>query len=470
MADLTVRMPRPRIGLLTTGHYYYWDQFPGLRERGARMSAALRERLQQIGDVICPEMVDTAEKARAAGDFFREQDPDILLVFPLGYTTGMCVLPAVAGAAVPIRLLNAHEDSSYDYATADTATYLHHEGPCCIPEYAAGLVSIGKDFRVRSGPFGSERLWRELQADCAGAAAARAFRQTNFALIGETYTHMVDMPIDEHRVLAATGRMLVRPEVEEIQAAYERVTDEQLDAMYDELRRLYEVDGTVTNAHLRFSAQTSIAYEEVIRKHDIGAFGYYWWGQKELMTQLRAQSNVAVSRLASMGRPGVTEGDVKTAMALKILDLLGAGGMFVEFFAIDYDEEFILLGHDGPTNINMAGGPPRLQHLEVQHGKSGHGLGIDFDVRLGPITLLNVSQFDAGDTFKLIYTVGETIPGDILKIGNPNCRVRIPRPIPEFMDAWCRQGPAHHIGLGIGDLSAELEAFGESMGFPVVRV
>ena len=75
-----------------------------------------------------------------------------------------------------IRLLNAHEDTSYDYASADTATYLHHEGPCCIPAYAAGLVSIGKDFHVRSGPFNSERLWEELGADCRGAAAARASR------------------------------------------------------------------------------------------------------------------------------------------------------------------------------------------------------------------------------------------------------------------------------------------------------
>ncbi len=470
MTDLTARMPRPRIGLLTTGHFYDWDQFPGLLERGQRMSAALRERLESIGDLVAPEMVDTAEKARAAGDFFRKSDIDILLVFPVGYTTGMCVLPAVRDVAMPIRLLNAHEDASYDYASADTATYLHHEGPCCIPEYAAGLVALGKDFRVRSGPFGSDRLWRELRADCVGAAAARAFRDTNFGLLGETYPHMVDMPIDEHRLLAATGRMIVRPEVEEIEEAYHRVTDEQLDAMCEELRRLYRVDETVTNEHMRFSAQTCIAYEEVIAKHDISAFGYYWWGEKELITQLRAQSNVAVSRLASMGRPGVTEGDVKTAMALKVMDLLGAGGMFVEFFAIDYDEEFLLLGHDGPTNINVAEGAPRLQHLEVQHGKSGHGLGIDFDIRLGPVTLLNVSQFDAGETFKLIYTTGEAVPGDILRIGNPNCRVRLGRPIPEFMDAWCRQGPAHHIGLGLGDHSAEIEAFGEAMGFPVVRI
>ena len=106
----------------------------------------------------------------------------------------------------------------------------------------------------------------------------------------------------------------------------------------------------------------------------------------------------------------------------------------------------------------------------MHHGKSGHGLGIDFDVKLGPVTLLNVSQFDAGDTFKLIYTTGETIPGDILSIGNPNCRVRIGKPIHEFINEWCQHGPSHHLALGTGNHADAIEAFAESMKFKTVRL
>jgi L-arabinose isomerase len=192
--------------------------------------------------------------------------------------------------------------------------------------------------------------------------------------------------------------------------------------------------------------------------------------EKELITQLRSQSALAVSRLAALGRPGVTEGDVKTAMAMKILTLLGAGGMFLEFFAMDFDENFILMGHDGPSNIDVAAKPPRLQHLNVHHGKSGHGLGIDFEMRQGRVTLLNLIQFDSGDTFKLIYTIAEVIPGETLAIGNPNCRVRVNRPIHEFMDTWCQQGPSHHIAMGVGDHGEEIEAFAQAMKFLCVRV
>lgn len=463
-------LPRPRIGLLPTGLRMYWEQFPGLRERGLGMCAALRRRLQEIGDVIAPDLVDTADLAAAAAATFRERPIDILLVFPLGYTTGMCVVPAIADLQVPIRLLNAHADAAYDLTTADTADYLYHEGVCCIPEYAGALVSLGRRFRVRTGHFGDPRLWSELRSDCLGAAAARAFKELTFGVIGNTYTHMVDMPFDEHRLLRATGRLLRRPEVEEIEAAFARVTPAQRAAMVREFRALYAVDPTVTDEHLQLSADIAVAFDEVVRRHRLGAFGFYWWGEKERITLLRSQAALAASRLTALGCPGVTEGDVKTAMAMKVLNLLGGGGMFVEFFSMDFGENVLVMGHDGPSNVAVAEGRPRLQHLDVHHGKTGHGLGLDFAMRQGPVTLLNLTQFDAGDTFKLICTEAEVVPGATLRIGNPNCRVRVSRPIHEFIDAWCQQGPCHHTALGLGCHAAELETFAEAMGFRLARV
>ena len=159
--------PRARIGLLPTGHSYYWEQFPRLKEMGLRMYRKLRALLEPHGELIAPELVDTEAKGRAAAELFRNAGIDILVIFPFGYTTSMNMLPAVQGVEVPIRILNAHEDRSYDYATADTTIYLHHEGVCCIPEFAGSLTNIGKRFRVRTGPFddpGCKRSWRPTSA------------------------------------------------------------------------------------------------------------------------------------------------------------------------------------------------------------------------------------------------------------------------------------------------------------------
>jgi L-arabinose isomerase len=233
---------------------------------------------------------------------------------------------------------------------------------------------------------------------------------------------------------------------------------------------MYAVDKTVTDEHMKESAKIAVAFEEIITKHNIDAFGFYWWGEKPFITELRAQAALAVSRLAARGIPGVTEGDVKASMAMKILDLLGGGGMFLEFFSTDYDSDFIMMGHDGPSNVNMANGKPRLMNLTVHHGKTGEGLGIDFNMKPGTCTLLNLTQFGTDKTFKLIYSIGEIIPGDILNIGNPNCRIKVQRPIPEFFNLWCKQGPEHHTAMGIGDFSKEIETFSEKIGFDCVRI
>lgn len=462
--------PIPKIGLLPTGHHYYWPQFPGLKRMGEGMYKKLIALLNQYGEIIAPDLVDTAEKSERAADLFRQHKVDIVLIFPLGYTPSMQIIPAVKDLDVPLRILNAHEDSSYDYVEADTAVYLHHEGVCCVPEYAGALVNMGKRFKVRTGFFADRRLQNELEQDFRGAAAAKYFKTMNIGLIGGGYTHMTDMPVDESRILKATGKMLKKPEVEEIENAFNGVAEKQVEDMCGQFRDLYEVDKTVTNEHMYFSAKTAVAYEEVITRHDISAFGYYWWGEKDLITQLRAQSGLAVSRLASYGRPGVTEGDVKSAMAMKLMDLLGAGGMFVEFFSMDFDEDFILCGHDGPSNINMAVGRPRLKHLKVHHGKSGHGLGIDFDMKEGPVTLINITQNNAGETFKIIYSAGDIIPGPVLSIGNPNCRVKVGKPIHRFMEEWCAEGPSHHLVIGYGDREEALQVFAESMKFKIVRI
>ncbi|MCL2517662.1 MAG: hypothetical protein FWF15_03770 [Oscillospiraceae bacterium] len=461
---------RPKIGLLPTGHKMYWGQYPGLKEMGTRMYNTLVTRLESFGDVISPGLADDFESASEAAELFKNNGIDILLIFPFGYTTGMMIVPVIKAVNVPIRLLNAHEDAVYEFKNAGTDIYLHHEGVCGIPEYSCALTAMGKKFKVVSGHFGEERFWKEIKSACMGAAAAAAYARCRFAVIGNTYTNMVDMPTDDHRIMRATGQLLCRPEVEEIEEAYKQVTQEQIEAMYAEFRQYYEVDDTVTDEHLTESAKIAVAFDEIIRKYKIDAFGYYWWGQKESTVELRAQSALAVSRLSAMGIPGVTEGDIKAAMAMKVLNMLGGGGMFMEFMSLDFNANVFLAGHDGPANVDLAVGKPLLEHLSVHHGKTGEGIGINFQMREGICTILNISQFGTDKPFKLIYTVGEIVPGDILKIGNPNCRVKIDKPFHIFFNEWCQQAPGHHSALGLGDFSGEIECFAEKMGFDCVCV
>ena len=43
---------------------------------------------------------------------------------------------------------------------------------------------------------------------------------------------------------------------------------------------------------------------------------------------------------------------------MKICDILGVGGSFSEIVVVDYDDQTILLGHDGPFHIAISEGKP----------------------------------------------------------------------------------------------------------------
>ena len=167
--------------------------------------------------------------------------------------------------------------------------------------------------------------------------------------------------------------------------------------------------------------------------------------------------------------PTSGEADIKTNVAQLILDRLGAGGSYTEYYALDFDEDFILMGHDGPGHIAIAQEQPTLRNLKLFHGKRGFGLSVEFKVRFGPITILGCSQ-TADGRLKLIAAEGESVPGDTFRIGNTNSRLVFPSKPAEFFERWCAEGPTHHVALGVGHVATEVRHVASLLGIPFAEV
>jgi L-arabinose isomerase len=175
------------------------------------------------------------------------------------------------------------------------------------------------------------------------------------------------------------------------------------------------------------------------------------------------------SLLTARGIPASGEGDLKTCIAMMMLDRLGAGGSYTEFYAMDFRENFLLMGHDGPGHLAISDEKPVLRGLGLYHGKRGDGVSVEFKVKPGPVTILGLTQTAQGG-FKLIGAEGESLPGPILRIGNTNSRLRFGLPPAEFINRWCAEGPTHHCALGVGhhlDVIGKLSALLE---IPLVTV
>jgi L-arabinose isomerase len=167
--------------------------------------------------------------------------------------------------------------------------------------------------------------------------------------------------------------------------------------------------------------------------------------------------------------PCAGEGDAKTAIAMLIMDRLGAGGSFTEFAAMDFVDDFLLMGHDGPFHLAIAEGRPILRGLELFHGKRGGGVSVEARVKTGPVTILTLTQ-TADGRLKLLTAEGESLPGPTLRVGNTTSRIAFPLPPAEFINRWCSHGPTHHCALGVGHHAARIARVARLLDLDVVHV
>jgi L-arabinose isomerase len=232
----------------------------------------------------------------------------------------------------------------------------------------------------------------------------------------------------------------------------------------------FDIDKGCSTEDLKEAARTSVALEKLVRLHDLGSLAYFYSGTGVKENEDSISSIIlANSLLTSQGIPVAGEYEIKNVQAMKIMDSFGAGGSFTEYYALDFNDDVVLMGHDGPGHLAIAAGKITVKPLEVYHGKVGKGLSVEMSVKHGPVTILSLVQKPDGKLL-LLVAEGESVPGPILEIGNTNSRYRFPVGVKNFVNSWNSYGPAHHCAAGIGHIATKIQKLGELLEIEIVKI
>lgn len=465
------------VGIFSIGLDTYWGQFDGLLDKLTGYHETIVSRIEGMGArVVDAGMVDNLDKAQSAADLFSSSDVDLLFVFISTYALSATVLPVIQRAKVPVVLLNIQPVAQLDYKSFNamndrgkmTGVWLEHCQACSVPELACVFNRADITYDIVTGHMADEDTWGEIEAWVSASRVAAGMQRNRVGILGNYYNGMLDVYTDITRQAAAFGNSFEIVEMCALAEIRANVSDEEISGKIEEFAAVFDVSDDCDPSEMERAARTAVALKKLVDTHKLGSMAYYYEGigeYQEIVTSVIAGNTL----LTGSGIPVAGECEVKNVQAMKILDLFGAGGSFAEFYLMDLKDDIVFLGHDGPAHFAIADKKVGLVPLPVYHGKPGKGLSIQMSVRNGPVTILSVVETRDGEVI-LQVAEGESVPGDVLQIGNTNGRYRFPIGAKAFINGWSKGGPSHHCAIGVGHIADRIGKLGTICGIEVRQV
>lgn len=469
-----------KVGLFGIGLEAYWDQFEGLESRLKGYVSIVENNLAGFGaEIVNLGLIDTPEKAVDAGHQFRQEDVDLIFLYVTTYALSATVLPVVRRAKVPVIVLNLVPEAAIDYKwfnrlndrTRMTGEWLAYCSACPVPEIANVFKRARVPFYQVTGMLHNDSVaWDQIREWIEAAKVAHVMAHNRLGVMGNYYSGMLDIYSDLTLQCATFGGHVEVIEVDELSALKEQVGDWEVVAMLAEFDSIFDIQSDCSEEELRRAAKTAVALNKLVEQHDLGSMAYYHKGTGNSLNE-DAMSSVILgnSLLTARGIPVAGEYEIKNAQAMKIMDSFGSGGSFTEYYAMDFADDVVLMGHDGPGHIAIAEGKTKVRPLYVYHGKVGNGLSVEMSVRHGEVTLLSVVETFDGKVLFLVAE-GESVAGPILEIGNTNSRYKFSIGARRFVEEWNNQGPAHHCAVGIGHIASKIKKLAELLNIKTVQI
>ncbi len=472
-------MEKVKIGLMGVGLNTYWSQFDGLLDRLNKYRAVIKEKMETDDgvEVVDAGMVDDQDKAISAASLMKREDVELLFIYVSTYALSSTVLTVVNHLHIPVIMLSMQPLPAIEYDKLNslpdrglmTGEWLANCQSCSIPEFASVFNRASIKYDIISGYLNDSEAWKEIHEWIQATKVSHGMKYNRMGVLGNYYGGMVDVYSDLTLQSTTFGTHIDVIEMCELHELRKSVTQEEIKQKVAEFEYTFTVDEACSPYEIERAACTSVMLDKLVEKHKLGSMAYYYNamegnGYENIITSIIAGNTL----LTGKNIPIAGEYEVKNAQAMKIMSLLGVGGCFSEIYAMDFNDDIVMLGHDGPAHYIISEEKVRLVPLPLYHGKPGKGLSIQMSVKQGPVTLLSIVEGNNG--LSLLAAEGESVPGPILNIGNVNSRYKFSVSAKEFIDKWSKAGPSHHCSIGIGHVAGVLKKYASILDIPITII
>ncbi len=467
-----------KVGLFGIGLDTYWEQFDGLLDNLCCYQEQIKNKLSEYRvEVVDAGMVDNPFKAKKAAKYLKSKDVEIVFLYVSTYALSSTVLPIAQNLKVPVILLNLQPVAQLDYdafnALGDrgkmTGLWLENCQACSVPEIANVFNQAGINYNIVSGYLDEKEAWQEIEEWAEAAFVSHSMKNNRLGILGHYYNGMLDVYTDITKQSAVFGTHMELLEMCELKKIRDEVSEDEVQMKITEFVDVFEILPECETEEIRRAAITSVALDKLIEQHALGSMAYYYEGETGTEYENIVTSVIAGNTLLTGNNiPIAGECEVKNAQAMKIMAGFGAGGSFSEFYLMDFKDDVVYLGHDGPAHFAIAEEKVKLVPLPIYHGKPGKGLSIQMNVKNGPVTLLSVVE--RRDKVFLLAAEGEAVDGPTLQIGNTNSRYCFSIGAKRFIDEWSKQGPAHHCAIGVGHIASKIEKFAQMLQLGMCKI
>ncbi len=469
------------IGIFGVGFHKYWSQFDGLlKELTHKLDVFVNLVKTHEVEVTNFGIADDAASAYELLPKLKAADLDLVFCHMLTYATSASFGAIIRGLDVPVVLVALQPLKALDYSRASTYMQLCNDDFCAVPEFTGVAIRMGKKPPpVILGTLEDDQTAdREIAQWCNIAMVLHDLKRARIGHFGHPIENMLDMQTDHTALTAAFGCHIVQMEADELLKLERTVNEREIKYKKTQILDLFDtpdpksdpITEKLTEKDLHVAARVAVALDKFVDTYELDGLAYYYEGEKASpMRELVTNLIVGNSLLTAAGFPMCGESDLKTCIAMLIMDRLDIGGSFAEFHPIDFNEGFVLVGHDGPHHINIAEGKPVLRSLTKYHGKPGSGASVEFKINEGPITILSIGVTASG-RFKFILAEGESVRGPIPPTGNTNTRGFFKPDVRSFLKKWVAEGPTHHFALGVGHHARTIQHIAEILNLEGVIV